>query len=39
MIERVRGHLDVQHGGVEGYLDTIGFGIEDRTRLVEVLSV
>ncbi|KAI3323094.1 tyrosine/serine protein phosphatase [Xylariaceae sp. AK1471] len=39
MIERVRGHLDVRYGGVEGYLDSIGFGIEDRARLVEVLSI
>lgn len=38
MIERVREHLDVRYGGVEGYLDSIGFQAEDRARLVEVLG-
>ncbi|KAI0490713.1 protein-tyrosine phosphatase-like protein [Xylaria cf. heliscus] len=38
LIERVCGHLDVRYGGVEGYLDSIGFGAEDRARLVEVLG-
>ncbi|KAI1284544.1 protein-tyrosine phosphatase-like protein [Xylaria sp. FL0933] len=37
-IERVRGHLDVRYGGVDGYLDSIGFGAGDRARLVEVLG-
>ncbi|KAJ2981426.1 hypothetical protein NUW58_g6692 [Xylaria curta] len=39
MIQRVRGHLDVRYGGVEGYLDSIGFGDEDRVRLIETLGV
>lgn len=39
MIERVRSHLDVRYGGVDGYLDSIGFGSYDRARLVEVLGV
>ncbi|KAI0459784.1 protein-tyrosine phosphatase-like protein [Xylaria acuta] len=38
LVQRVRGHLDVRYGGVEGYLDIIGFGAEDRARLVEVLG-
>ncbi|KAF2972579.1 hypothetical protein GQX73_g986 [Xylaria multiplex] len=37
-VERVRGHLDVRYGGVKGYLDSIGFGAEDRARLVDVLG-
>ncbi|KAI1824660.1 tyrosine/serine protein phosphatase [Xylaria intraflava] len=39
LIPRIRGHFDVRYGGVDGYLDSIGFGAEDRARLVEVLSV
>ncbi|KAI8951389.1 protein-tyrosine phosphatase-like protein [Xylaria longipes] len=38
LVQRVRGHLDVRYGGVEGYLDAIGFGVEDRARLVDVLG-
>ncbi|TRX95361.1 hypothetical protein FHL15_003692 [Xylaria flabelliformis] len=38
LIQRVRGHLDVQYGGVEGYLDFIGFEADDRVRFVEVLG-
>ncbi|KAI0544112.1 protein-tyrosine phosphatase-like protein [Xylaria curta] len=38
LIQRVRGHLDVRYGGVEGYLDSIGFGADDRARFVEVLG-
>ncbi|RWA11237.1 hypothetical protein EKO27_g3860 [Xylaria grammica] len=37
-VQRVRGHLDERYGGVEGYLDTIGFGPEDRARLVDVFG-
>ncbi|KAI1131978.1 protein-tyrosine phosphatase-like protein [Nemania abortiva] len=38
LIQRVRGHLDVRYGGVEGYLDSIGFGDEERVKLREVLG-
>ncbi|KAI0201303.1 tyrosine/serine protein phosphatase [Astrocystis sublimbata] len=38
LVQRVEGHLDVRYGGVEGYLDAIGFGAGDRARLVEVLG-
>ncbi|GAP89170.1 putative tyrosine serine protein phosphatase [Rosellinia necatrix] len=38
LVQRVCGHLDVRYGGVNGYLDLIGFGVEDRIRLVEVLG-
>ncbi|KAI1818055.1 tyrosine/serine protein phosphatase [Poronia punctata] len=38
MIDRVRGHLDVRYGGVDGYLDSIGFQREDRMRLIEVFG-
>ncbi|KAI0446580.1 protein-tyrosine phosphatase-like protein [Xylaria telfairii] len=38
LVQRVRAHLDVRYGGVEGYLDSIDFGAEDRARLVEVLG-
>ncbi|KAI3334843.1 protein-tyrosine phosphatase-like protein [Ustulina deusta] len=37
-MQRVRAHLDVRYGGVDGYLDSIGFGAEDRARLVDVLG-
>ncbi|GAW12657.1 hypothetical protein ANO14919_020270 [Xylariales sp. No.14919] len=37
-VQRVRGHLDERYGGVDGYLDTIGFGPEDRARLVDVFG-
>ncbi|KAI1429442.1 protein-tyrosine phosphatase-like protein [Xylaria sp. FL1777] len=37
-MERVCGHFDVRYGGVDGYLDSIGFGAEDRARLVDVLG-
>lgn len=37
-MQRVCGHLDVRYGGVNGYLDSIGFGADDRARLVEVLG-
>ncbi|KAI1169733.1 tyrosine/serine protein phosphatase [Nemania sp. FL0916] len=38
MIARVQGHLDVRYGGVDAYLDAIGFGGGDRARLVEALG-
>ncbi|KAI8633090.1 tyrosine/serine protein phosphatase [Xylariaceae sp. FL1651] len=38
LISRVRGHLNSRYGGVEGYLDNIGFGQKDRARLVEALG-
>ncbi|KAI1166409.1 tyrosine/serine protein phosphatase [Nemania serpens] len=38
LIARITGHLDVRYGGVDGYLDSIGFGVEDRTRLAEALG-
>ncbi|KAI1312841.1 protein-tyrosine phosphatase-like protein [Xylaria venustula] len=37
-IGRVKTHLDARYGGVEGYLDSIGFGAEDRVRLVDALG-
>ncbi|TGJ86145.1 hypothetical protein E0Z10_g2583 [Xylaria hypoxylon] len=37
-VQLVRGHLDLQYGGVDGYLDSIGFGAEERARLVDVLG-
>ncbi|KAI1434634.1 tyrosine/serine protein phosphatase [Xylaria sp. CBS 124048] len=39
LILRFCSHLDVRYGGVNGYLDSIGFGPEERARLVEVLGV
>jgi protein tyrosine/serine phosphatase len=38
MIERIARHLDVRYGGIDGYLDSISFGPEDRARLVDVLG-
>ncbi|SPO00695.1 related to tyrosine/serine protein phosphatase [Cephalotrichum gorgonifer] len=37
MIRRVEEHLVVTHGGVEAYLDGIGFGESDRAALREAL--
>ncbi|KAI1498565.1 protein-tyrosine phosphatase-like protein [Biscogniauxia marginata] len=37
-VRRVRAHLDGAYGGVGAYLDGIGFGAEERSRLVEVLG-
>ncbi|KAI1805500.1 protein-tyrosine phosphatase-like protein [Daldinia bambusicola] len=37
-VERIRAHLDGRYGGVENYLDGIGFGKDGRERLVEVLG-
>ncbi|KAI1754393.1 protein-tyrosine phosphatase-like protein [Xylaria castorea] len=38
LVQRVCGHLDVRYGGVEGYLDSVGFEAEDRARFVEFLG-
>ncbi|KAK6952265.1 hypothetical protein Daesc_006800 [Daldinia eschscholtzii] len=37
-VESIRGHLRAKYGGVEGYLDGIGFGKDERERLAEVLG-
>ncbi|KAI1647257.1 protein-tyrosine phosphatase-like protein [Daldinia loculata] len=37
-VEGIEWHLDVKYGSIEGYLDGIGFGKEERERLVEVLG-
>lgn len=37
MIERVGAHLDGRYGGLEGYLDGIGFGEGERNLLREAL--
>lgn len=37
MIERVEAHLDGRYGGLEGYLDGIGFGQGERVSLREAL--
>lgn len=37
MIERVEAHLEGRYGGVEGYLDGIGFGEDERMLLREAL--
>ena len=37
MIERVAEHLEVRYGGLEGYLDGIGFGKGERELLREAL--
>jgi protein-tyrosine phosphatase len=38
LIARVCGHLDVRYGGVEAYLDSVGFEAEERARLIDVLG-
>lgn len=37
MIARIAQHLDNVYGGVQGYLDKIGFTKDDRQRLRELL--
>ncbi|KAI8965682.1 protein-tyrosine phosphatase-like protein [Daldinia sp. FL1419] len=37
-VERVGEYLDGRYGGVGGYLDSVGFGKEERGRLVEMLG-
>ncbi|XDG02051.1 hypothetical protein ABKA04_001666 [Annulohypoxylon sp. FPYF3050] len=37
-VSRVVEHIDVKYGGVEGYLDSVGFDASERQRLVEVLG-
>lgn len=37
MIARTARHLDDVHGGLNGYLDKIGFGQADRLKLRELL--
>lgn len=37
MIERVEAHLNGRYGGLEGYLDGIGFGEGERKLLREAL--
>ncbi|KAI2643662.1 protein-tyrosine phosphatase-like protein [Xylaria nigripes] len=38
LISRMRQHLDTTYNGIDGYLDSIGFGAEDRARFVKVLG-
>ncbi|KAI2473739.1 tyrosine/serine protein phosphatase [Annulohypoxylon bovei var. microspora] len=37
-VGRMVEHIDVKYGGVNGYLDSVGFDSEERRRLVEVLG-
>ena len=37
MISGMEKHLAREYGGLDGYLDSIGFGQADRTKLREVL--
>lgn len=37
MVERIEGHLRERYGGLEGYLDGIGFGEDERDALREAL--
>jgi protein-tyrosine phosphatase len=38
MIARVARHLDTAYGGLDGYLDGIGFGQDKRERLRDILA-
>lgn len=38
LVPRVSAHLDSEYGGLEGYLDRIGFDQPKRERLVDVLG-
>lgn len=37
MVERIEAHLVARYGGLEGYLDGIGFGEDERDALREAL--
>lgn len=37
MVPGVKAHLADKYGGIDGYLDSIGFGEEDRIKLSEAL--
>ncbi|KAI1214922.1 tyrosine/serine protein phosphatase [Annulohypoxylon truncatum] len=37
-VAKVVEHIDVKYGGVDGYLDGVGFDASERRRLVEVLG-
>ncbi|KAH9910015.1 tyrosine/serine protein phosphatase [Xylariomycetidae sp. FL2044] len=37
-VERVRGHVDEEYGGIEGYLERIGFDKSERFRFIENLG-
>ncbi|KAI0379936.1 tyrosine/serine protein phosphatase [Hypomontagnella monticulosa] len=37
-VARVDDHINARYGGINGYLDGIGFGISERQQLVEVLG-
>ncbi|KAI2641834.1 tyrosine/serine protein phosphatase [Hypomontagnella submonticulosa] len=37
-VTRVGDRINVKYGGVDGYLDSIGFGVLERQRLVEMLG-
>lgn len=37
-VSRVVEHIDAKYGGVEGYLDSVGFDASERQRIVEVLG-
>ncbi len=38
LVWRTAEHLDSRYGGLDGYLDGVGFGREKRERLREVLA-
>ncbi|KAI0157451.1 protein-tyrosine phosphatase-like protein [Xylariaceae sp. FL1272] len=38
LIPRLCSHIDVRYGGIDGYLDAIGFGGEERIRLLDILG-
>jgi hypothetical protein len=37
LIRALDEHLNTAHGGIDGYLDSIGFTAEERTQLRELL--
>ncbi|KAI1138979.1 tyrosine/serine protein phosphatase [Hypoxylon sp. FL0543] len=37
-VARVEDHIDTKYGGIDGYLDSIGFADSERRRLIEVLG-
>ncbi|KAI1404601.1 tyrosine/serine protein phosphatase [Hypoxylon fuscum] len=38
-VTKVENHVNTKYGGINGYLDSIGFGSSERQQLIEVLRV
>lgn len=37
-VQKMQEHIETKYGGINGYLDRIGFGSEDRKKFVQVVG-